>query len=57
MRRLVGYRARPLFRFATSMLSFHVKRAGIRLPAVQRARLDAVTDELRVLFDRPRRRG
>lgn len=43
------------FRAAMSMLTFYVNRAGSQLPAEQRARLEAAKDELRVLFDRPRR--
>lgn len=47
------------FRSAMSMLNFYINRAGRQLPAMQRARLEAAKDELRVLFGRPRqaRRG
>ena len=44
------------FRSAMSMLTFYINRAGRQLPPIQRARLEAAKDELRVLFDRPRRR-
>lgn len=43
------------FRSAMSMLTFYVNRAGRQLAAQQRARLEAAKDELRVLFNRPRR--
>lgn len=43
------------FRSAMSMLNFYINRAGTQLPKVQRARLEAAKDELRALFDRPRR--
>jgi len=43
------------FRSAMSMLTFYVNRAGSQLPPEQRARLEAAKDELRLLFDRPRR--
>lgn len=43
------------FQSAMSMLNFYINRAGSQLPAEQRARLEAAKDELRVLFDRPRR--
>ena len=43
------------FLSAMSMLTFYVNRAGSQLPVGQRARLEAAKDELRVLFDRPRR--
>lgn len=42
------------FRSAMSMLNFYINRAGRKLPAVQRARLEAAKDELRALFGRPR---
>lgn len=44
------------FRSAMSMLNFYINRAGRKLPAVQRARLEVAKDELRALFDKPRRR-
>jgi len=37
------------------MLTFYMNRAGRELAAEQRARLEAAKDELRVLFNRPRR--
>lgn len=43
------------FRSAMSMLTFYINRAGRQLPALQRARLEAAKDELRVLFGKPRR--
>jgi hypothetical protein len=45
------------FRSAMSMLTFYMNRAGRELPAEQRTHLEAAKDELRVLFDRPRRRS
>jgi len=44
------------FRSAMSMLNFYVNRAGKQLDRSERARLEAAKDELRVLFNRPRRR-
>jgi hypothetical protein len=44
------------FRSAMSMLTFYVNRAGDKLPAKRRAKLEQAKDELRDLFDRPRRR-
>ena len=45
------------FRSAMSMLTFHINRAGKRLPQVQRERLEAAKDELRTLYGRePRSR-
>jgi len=43
------------YRSAMSMLSFYINRAGNKLEPVQRRRLEAAKDELRVLFKRPRR--
>jgi len=43
------------FRSAMSMLVFYVNRAGAKLPAAQRRRLEAAKDELRALYGRPRR--
>jgi hypothetical protein len=43
------------FRSAMSMLNFYINRAGRRLPAARRARLEAAKEELRALFGRPRR--
>ena len=48
-------RADP-FRSAMSMLTFYINRAGKRLDARQRERLEAAKDELRALYGRPRRR-
>jgi hypothetical protein len=45
------------FRSAMSMLTFYVNRAGRQLPAERRAILDAAKEELRALFDRPRKRA
>lgn len=45
------------FRSAMSMLSFYINRAGRQLPARRRACLETAKDELRVLFNRPRRRA
>jgi hypothetical protein len=38
-----------------SMLTFYINRAGRTLPRQRRERLEAAKDELRTLFDRPRR--
>jgi hypothetical protein len=38
-----------------SMLTFYINRAGRTLPRQRRERLEAAKDELRALFDRPRR--
>lgn len=43
------------YRSAMSMLTFYINRAGKQLTPVQRDRLEAAKDELRVLFSRPRR--
>ena len=43
------------FRSAMSMLNFFINRAGRQLTAEQRAHLKAAKDELRALYDRPRR--
>jgi hypothetical protein len=43
------------FRSAMSMLNFYINRAGRKLSKIQRTRLEAAKDELRVLYDRPRR--
>jgi hypothetical protein len=45
------------FRSAMSMLTFYVNRAGRQLPAERRACLEAAKEELRALFDRPRKRA
>jgi hypothetical protein len=43
------------FRSAMSMLSFYINRAGKNLSKAQIKRLEAAKDELRDLYDRPRR--
>ncbi len=43
------------FRSAMSMLTFHINRAGKKLPQVQRERLEAAKDELRALYGKERR--
>lgn len=43
------------FRSAMSMLVFYVNRAGSNLSERRRAVLEAAKDELRALYDRPRR--
>ncbi|WP_024301763.1 DUF3175 domain-containing protein [Pseudogulbenkiania sp. MAI-1] len=43
------------FRSAMSMLSFYINRAGSKLPAPQRERLERAKDELRALYGKPRR--
>jgi hypothetical protein len=43
------------FQSAMSMLTFFMNRAGRQLAAEQRAHLETAKDELRVLFNRPRR--
>lgn len=43
------------FRSAMSMLNFYINRAGRQLDSVQRARLEAAKDELRILFGKPRK--
>jgi hypothetical protein len=45
------------FQSAMSMLNFYINRAGRKLPDVQRRRLEAAKDELRVLYGKPRKRG
>jgi hypothetical protein len=45
------------FRSAMSMLTFYINRAGDKLPATQRRRLETAKDELRRLYDRPARRS
>jgi len=41
------------FRSAMSMLTFYINRAGSKLPAEQRERLEDAKNELRDLFDKP----
>jgi hypothetical protein len=43
------------FQSAMSMLTFYINRAGHGLPADRKATLEQAKDELRVLFDRPKR--
>lgn len=43
------------FRSAMSMLTFYINRAGRQLRGKQRDRLEAAKDELRALFNKPRR--
>ena len=43
------------FRSAMSMLTFYLNRAGTKLSATQRERLEMAKDELRELYGRPRR--
>jgi hypothetical protein len=43
------------FRSAMSMLVFYINRAGSKLPAAQRRRLELAKGELRRLFGRPAR--
>jgi hypothetical protein len=43
------------FRSAMSMLNFYINRAGPRLSAAQRKRLETAKDELRNLYGRRRR--
>lgn len=43
------------FRSAMSMLNFYINRAGRKLAAEPRRRLEAAKDELRALYGRPRR--
>ena len=44
------------FRSAMSMLVFYINRAGAKLPAADRERLELAKDELRELYGKPRRR-
>jgi hypothetical protein len=43
------------FRSAMSMLTFHINRAGKKLPQEQKERLEAAKDELRALYGKERR--
>jgi len=45
------------YRSAMSMLTFYINRAGDKLPRGRRRKLEAAKDELRQLFDRPKRKG
>jgi hypothetical protein len=42
------------FQSAMSMLNFYINRAGWKLPAKQRARLEKAKTELRELYGKPR---
>jgi len=42
------------YRSAMSMLTFHINRAGKKLPKEQREHLEAAKDELRALYGRER---
>ena len=44
------------FRSAMSMLNFYINRAGRKLPAEQRARLEVAKEELRELYGRSRQK-
>jgi hypothetical protein len=44
------------FQSAMSMLNFYINRAGRRLPAGRKARLEKAKDELRRLYGRESRR-
>lgn len=44
------------FRSAMSMLNFYINRAGNKLSAIQRERLEIAKDELRDLYGKPRQR-
>jgi hypothetical protein len=43
------------YRSAMSMLTFYINRAGDNLSKSRKATLEAAKDELRTLYDRPRR--
>jgi hypothetical protein len=43
------------YRSAMSMLTFHINRAGKKLPKAQRERLEAAKDELRALYGKEQR--
>lgn len=45
------------YRSAMSMLTFYINRAGSKLPAVQRKRLEKAKDELRELYGKPPRKS
>ena len=45
------------YRSAMSMLTFYINRAGDNLPGGQRKKLEAAKDELRQLYDRPKKKG
>jgi hypothetical protein len=44
------------YRSAMSMLTFYINRAGHTLSGVQHKRLEKAKDELRALFDKPKRK-
>lgn len=43
------------FQSAMSMLNFYINRAGKKLPANDKARLEAAKNELRAVFGRPKK--
>jgi hypothetical protein len=45
------------YRSAMSMLTFYINRAGEKLSATQKRRLEKAKDELRLMFDRPVRKA
>jgi hypothetical protein len=45
------------FRSAMSMLNFYINRAGRKLPLHQRKILECAKDELRDVFEKPRKRS
>ena len=45
------------YRSAMSMLTFYINRAGHTLSGAQHKRLERAKDELRALFDRPKRKA
>ena len=45
------------YRSAMSMLTFYINRAGGQLTKAQLRRLEAAKDELRGLYDRPKRKS
>jgi hypothetical protein len=45
------------FASAMSMLNFYINRAGKNLPQEQKNKLEAAKDELRALYDKPKRKA
>ncbi len=45
------------YQSAMSMLTFYINRAGRQLSTTQRSRLERAKDELRALYDKPRKKG
>lgn len=45
------------YRSAMSMLTFHINRAGKKMPKEQKATLEAAKDELREFYGKERRSG